>query len=34
VAEVLVNGRKFAVTRKRQPVADIWAGETIAPWLK
>ncbi len=34
VAEVLVNGRKFAVTRERQPVADIWAGETIAPWLK
>lgn len=33
-AEVLVNGRKFAVTRERQPVQDIWAGEKIAPWLK
>ncbi len=33
-AEVLVSGRKFAVTRERQPVADIWAGEKIAPWLK
>ncbi|HEX5222885.1 MAG TPA: diaminopimelate decarboxylase [Verrucomicrobiae bacterium] len=33
-AEVLVNGRKFAVTRQRQPVEKIWASETIAPWLK
>ncbi len=33
-AEVLVNGKKFAVTRERQPVKDIWASEKIAPWLK
>ena len=33
-AEILVNGKKFAVTRERQPVKDIWANETIAPWLK
>jgi diaminopimelate decarboxylase len=33
-AEVLVNGRKAAVVRERQPIADIWAGEKIAPWLK
>jgi diaminopimelate decarboxylase len=33
-AEVLVNGRKTAVARRRQPVPEIWAGEQIAPWLK
>jgi diaminopimelate decarboxylase len=33
-AEVLVNGRRAAVVRKRQPVEEIWAGETIAPWLR
>jgi diaminopimelate decarboxylase len=33
-AEVLVNGRKAAVVRARQPVKEIWAGEKIAPWLK
>lgn len=33
-AEVLVNGRKAAVVRERQPVKEIWAGEKIAPWLK
>ena len=33
-AEVLVNGRKAAVVRERQPVKQIWAGEKIAPWLK
>jgi diaminopimelate decarboxylase len=33
-AEVLVNGRKSAVVRERQPIATIWAGEKIAPWLK
>jgi diaminopimelate decarboxylase len=33
-AEVLVSGRKFAVARERRPVADIWAGEKTAPWLK
>jgi len=33
-AEVLVNGRKFAVTRERQAIKDIWADERVAPWLK
>jgi diaminopimelate decarboxylase len=33
-AEVLVNGKKAALVRERQPVQNIWAGETIAPWLK
>ena len=32
--EVLVSGRKAAVVRQRQPVAEIWAGESVAPWLK
>lgn len=33
-AEVLVNGKKAAVTRERQAIADIWSGEKIAPWQK
>jgi diaminopimelate decarboxylase len=33
-AEVLVNGRKAALVRERQPVRKIWADESIAPWLK
>ena len=33
-AEVLVNGKKAAVARERQPVREIWAGEEVAPWLK
>ena len=33
-AEVLVNGKKAAVVRERQPVKEIWAGEKVAPWLK
>jgi diaminopimelate decarboxylase len=33
-AEVLVNGRKAALVRKRQPVERIWDGEAVAPWLK
>ncbi len=32
-AEVLVNGRRTAVVRERQPVATIWADESLAPWL-
>ena len=32
-AEILVNGKNFAVVRERQPVAETWAGEKIAPWL-
>jgi len=33
-AEVLVNGRKAALVRERQPVEEIWAGEKVAAWLK
>jgi diaminopimelate decarboxylase len=32
-AEVLVNGRRAALVRRRQPLPEIWAGESIAPWL-
>ena len=31
-AEVLVNGKKSAVVRRRQPVADIWRDEALTPW--
>lgn len=31
-AEVLVNGKKSALVRKRQEIADIWAGESVANW--
>jgi diaminopimelate decarboxylase len=33
-AEVLVDGKKFALVRERQPVKDVWRGEKVAPWLK
>ncbi len=33
-AEVLVNGKKAAVIRERQPVEEIWATEKIPQWLK
>ena len=33
-AEILVNGRRAAVARQRQPVKAIWSGEKIATWLK
>lgn len=33
-AEVLVNGRKAAVVRRRQKVTEIWENETVAGWLK
>jgi diaminopimelate decarboxylase len=33
-AEVLVNGKRSAAVRERQPVKEIWAGEKLAPWLK
>ena len=33
-AEVLVNVKKYAAVRERQPVKAIWAGEKIAAWLK
>jgi diaminopimelate decarboxylase len=31
-AEVLVNGTKSAVVRRRQEITDIWANEQTAPW--
>lgn len=31
-AEVLVDGRRAALVRERQPVADIWRHERLAPW--
>jgi diaminopimelate decarboxylase len=33
-AEVMVKGRQSALIRKRQGVAEIWRGESVAPWLK
>src|SRR5262245_60909259 len=33
-AEVLVNGRKTALVRERQPLNEIWASEKVAVWLK
>jgi diaminopimelate decarboxylase len=33
-AEVLVNGRRSTVVRKRQPAKEIWSGEGVAPWLR
>jgi diaminopimelate decarboxylase len=33
-AEVLVSGKKAAMVRARQPIPQIWAGESVAPWLK
>ncbi|HEU5397549.1 MAG TPA: diaminopimelate decarboxylase, partial [Verrucomicrobiae bacterium] len=32
--EILVNGRKYAVVRERQPVKEIWSGEKVVAWLK
>ena len=31
-AEVLVNGTKSAVVRRRQEIADIWENEQTASW--
>ena len=33
-AEVMVNGKRAALVRERQPVQEIWRGEKTAPWLK
>jgi diaminopimelate decarboxylase len=33
-AEVLVSGRRAAITRKRQPVKEIWSGEKVVAWLR
>jgi hypothetical protein len=29
----MVQGRQAALVRERQAVTNIWAGESIAPWL-
>jgi diaminopimelate decarboxylase len=33
-AEVLVNGRRAALARQRQPVQAIWSDEKVVAWLK
>jgi diaminopimelate decarboxylase len=33
-AEVMVNGKRAALVRERQPVEAIWAGEKTASWQK
>lgn len=33
-AEVLVNGKKAALVRERQPLEKIWELERLAPWSK
>jgi diaminopimelate decarboxylase len=33
-AEILVNGRRAAVARARQPVKEIWSGEKVVAWLR
>ncbi len=33
-AEVMVNGKRAALVRERQPVKEIWRDEKTAPWLK
>lgn len=33
-AEVLVDGARSSLIRRRQSVSDIWAGETLAAWQR
>jgi diaminopimelate decarboxylase len=33
-AEVMVNGKRAALVRERQPVREIWGREKTAPWLE
>jgi diaminopimelate decarboxylase len=33
-AEVMVNGKRAALVRERQPVEEIWGRERTAPWLE
>jgi diaminopimelate decarboxylase len=33
-AEVLVHGNKAALVRARQPLEQIWAGESVPAWLR
>jgi diaminopimelate decarboxylase len=32
--EILVNGKRAAVARARQPVKEIWSGEKVVAWLR
>jgi diaminopimelate decarboxylase len=32
-AEALVNGKKAALVRQRQPLEEIWKAEKIPAWL-
>ncbi len=33
-AEILVNGKRAAIARQRQPVKEIWSGEEVVAWLR
>jgi len=33
-AEILVQGRRAAVARERQPIKEIWSGEKVVAWLR
>ena len=33
-AEIMVNGKRAAIARKRQPVKEIWSGEKVVAWLR
>jgi diaminopimelate decarboxylase len=33
-AEVLVNGKRATLVRRRQTIPETWFGESVAPWLK
>ena len=33
-AEILVNGRRAALARRRQPAQEIWSGEKVVAWLR
>ena len=33
-AEILVNGKRFAIARGRQSVETIWSDEKVVAWLK
>ena len=33
-AEILVQGRRAAIARARQPVWEIWSGEKVVAWLR
>jgi diaminopimelate decarboxylase len=33
-AEIMVNGKRAAIARERQPVKEIWSGEKVVAWLR